>query len=310
MAKPLYVAKFDMNPEGDQSNRQRHHNAVRRNLAFALSLPSHHLHDYAKWYSDAHNTISKQSDDLGISPHRGAGIVAAVSPAMDFENQNIEVLNHIAGLSTEHWDAIRTDAKRQRDSYVEQRSRGIKHPSTPRSEEVKSMLSEVAPSLSSSTNRFILQAGELFHNENSSYDDVLQRVGRGGASNNLKRHSFAHNLEFVEQGTSPHVTIDYRMGDMAANAMRPTKHDRGLDAQGRYAHHEQWVRNVAAGFRREMPEFAHISDADMQAILWKGGKNLIEMHGFTKSGEPRKQGPTRTGQQYFDHRGRPFHEIY
>ena len=55
------------------------------------------------WYGQVHDAVGKSG--LGLT--RGAGIVAAVSPNMDFENNNIHALREVQEMKPEHWDLIR-----------------------------------------------------------------------------------------------------------------------------------------------------------------------------------------------------------
>lgn len=222
------------------------------------------------WYPKVHDATAKGAKQLGISTHHAAGIVAAVSPNMDWDRNNIDAFGELSSLKPHEWDAIH-------------RAHAAGLGATP---EVKSILKGKGISAAPVPN--LVKAHRIMQGEHP--DVVLPRRTAP------KTNAFARNI--ADPGSAGPVTIDGRAHDIAVNSLRPWTSSRGINsadlARGgtsRYEHFEGAYRNAAAA-TGELPH-------DMQAITWVGGKAL-ERSGVTKSGKPRKVGVRRVGQGYTD----------
>lgn len=227
----------------------------------------------------------KAATEKGVEKHFGSmdyelsgpGAVAAVSPNMDWERDNIHAISELAGLKQRDWDTI-------------VRSQGTPGKRTPEAKDVLKGLSiSKAPDHNLVKAYRILRVGE-------DPEEVIQRQGAP------KTFSFMHNIN----GSPQHVTIDGRAHDMAANQMRSWSQDRGLKTPDRYNSFENIYRNLSK----------HLNASDMavhdvrtgrqievqphhvQAILWEYGKHLERQMNPTAAGTPGDRGPTRVGQRY------------
>lgn len=268
---------FDVN---ERLHPQQFRAASRRVVNMAHQSPNEVVERGMNWYPAVHDATSKGARDLGVSHRQASGIVAAVSPNMDWEKNNISALQEIGSLRGEHWNMIQRSA-----------SEGKK-----RNPEVGHMLREVAPSLSPATDENLLKAHRLL--QGHDVDEVLSRRGAP------KTHSFAHNIHSPESWE--HVTIDGRQADIIANQMRPWQWSgRGISSAAlpsgkptRYEDHEQVMRTATRVLQRRDARFKDASPSAVQAVTWEMGK-IIERQGTTKTGEPRKKGVARQGQPYF-----------
>jgi hypothetical protein len=220
------------------------------------------------WYGTVHEAVSKGIKGTSLDIHRGAGVVAAVSPNMDWEKRNIDAFHEIKHLKPADWAAIHTSA-------------ASKIGRTPEAEDVLKGLS-----ISAATDSGLVKAHRLIQGED--VDSVLRRQTAP------KTNAFAHNI--AEPDHAGHVTIDGRAHDIAANRLQGWTQQRGIGSAGlktgkttRYEHFENAYR-TAAGERGVLPH-------EMQAITWEQGKTM-ERAGTTKAGTPRKVGVRRAGQPY------------
>lgn len=222
-----------------------------------------------EWYPKVHEAVAKGVRRTGISQRQGAGLVAAVSPQMDWSGRNIPALKHLTNMREEHWDVIHKSAAKGR-----------------RSPQARALLKGTP--LAHASDKGLVRAHRIIQGEDP--EEVMQR------STSPKTHSFFHNI--AHPGESGHVTIDYRAHDIAANKMYPAAFTgRGLDSAAtksgkptRYEHVEDVYRAAAKGRGIEHPH-------TLQAITWEAGKH-IETAAPTKSGKPRVKGVTRKGQPY------------
>jgi hypothetical protein len=273
------MAVFDV----PKDNRQQYMSSVASRLAtMGMHLPDHLVESGKRWYPEVHETVKAQAPSLGISASQGAGIVAAVSPNMDFDNRNIKALEQIGNIDKSGWDMIYRSASRRTPD-----NRQMK-----RIPEVTEMLREVAPSLNSSYDASLVNAHRIMHGE--QWRDVLTGP---------KTFRFAGNIEnpFEQRG----VTVDGRHHDIVANAMYPwTDFERGISSfrksrPTRYEDIESVTSIANKAVQRRDSRFAGALDHDLQAILWLGGK-FIETQGGVY-----QKGPARTGQPYTTARGTP-----
>lgn len=238
----------------------------------------------SEWYPKVHEATAK-----GVRKHKldsvlhGAGVVAAVSPQMDWDNNNIHAFGELASLKSHQWDAIARSAG------------GGK-----RTPEVASILKGM--SISRAPDSGLLKAHRIMRGEHP--DAVLDPRSAP------KTNSFAHNIADPSATVNPHTgralaTIDGRAHDIGINRMLPWEADRGISSQGgsrggtsRYEHFADAYSQAARIASAEGPR--DITPSEMQARTWVIGKRY-EQHlpGAKMSGGKPWQGPPRTGQSYW-----------
>lgn len=265
-------------------HRQRVSSTARRLANMGMALPDHLVEEGRQWYPKVHEASAKfigaetAEGHKVTNIHQAAGVVAAVSPSMDFEGNNIKALGELQGMTKEHWDILRHSTDQPE-----------------RTEEARSMLREVAPSMSVQGDRNLLKAQRIMAGE--QWHDVLP------IQTAPKTHHFALNI--AEPGRDTGVTVDGRHHDIITNRMRSwTDYNRGISSAAtssgkptRYEVMEDITRAAGRSAGRRDDRFAGILPHDMQAVLWVGGKWLERGGGVTK------QGPKREGQRYTDSRG-------
>ena len=248
-----------------------------RNMYVATKEAYPDLHEEGmQWYNNVHDAIRKS----GLGVHRGAGIVAAVSPNMDFETNNIKALDDIQNLGRRDWKMINDTA-------------GMKK----RPAEVAAMLSEKAPSLGHAPASGVVKAGRILHGEN--YNDVLEPQSAP------KTNAFAHNLEHPE--VFGKTTIDGRQADIVVDAMRPWGSPKNKD--GKYPEGTPKPnRNIGSadlksgketryeryqGYHSTVAHELGIKPHELQAVTWTMGKQVER-----KFDPARSKGDPRRGQSY------------
>jgi hypothetical protein len=267
----------------------------RRMTAFGMHLPDATVQAGMEWYPSVHEMVGQQSPDVGVTPSRGAGIVSAVSPNMDFESSNIKALEQIGNISSEGWEMIHRSASRRYPTGHQFRGRQM-----PRIPEVGAMLTETAPALSAAYDSGLSKAHRIL--TGSEWRDVIDPTTAA------KTHMFASN---IENPANDSVTIDGRSADVVANKRRDWKESRGVETarlksgkETRYETHER-VHNVTARTLHSLdPRWRGATGSDVQAGLWLAGQQ-IERSQPTKSGAPRVQGEARVGQPYVTPSGQP-----
>lgn len=223
----------------------------------------------AEWYPRVHEAVAKGVRRTGTSPEHGAGIVAAISPQMDWSGRNLPALHSLHRLKKDDWAVIHHSAAQGR-----------------RTPEAESLLKGTP--LVHAQDKGLVRAHRIMQGEHPT--EVMSR------QTSPKTHSFFHNIAYPDQPT--HVTVDYRAHDVAANRMYPAAYTgRGLDSAAlktgkptRYEHIENAYRAAAKGRGIDLPH-------TLQAITWEAGKH-IETSAPTKSGRPRLKGIARKGQPY------------
>lgn len=245
---------IDTSKVGVRRNLTRNINAV-----YERATPQE-IHEGRLWYPKVHEAVAKGIRGTSLSPIHGAGLVAAVSPNMDWDKRNIDAFGELNSLKERDWHEILNKGNRSR---------------------IQGM------GINSASDANLAKAHRIMQGEHP--DDVLPRASAP------KTNSFAHNINLEPE----HVTIDGRAHDVAANRMQGWEQARGIQSAGlktgkptRYEHFEQAYHSAAA---------AHdLTGFEMQAVTWTRAKNEERM-GTTKSGQPRKQGPSRQGQSYSEH---------
>jgi hypothetical protein len=247
-----------------------------------MHLPDSVVEAGMEWYPAVHETVKAQSPDVGLTTVQGAGIVAAVSPNMDFDARNIRALEEIRNISPDLWKGIHRSASR-RDSTT-----GLVKP---RLSGIKDELKEVAPSLAGAYDQSLVKAHRILQGQ--QVGDVLSMRTAP------KTGTFARNI------------ADPRSGDVVANIRRPWELNRGLESaqlpsgrETRYESHERAHVEAGKQLTANDPRYAGATPKDIQAIMWLGAKG-IERSQPTQRGTPRVQGERRAGQPYVTPSGQP-----
>lgn len=218
------------------------------------------------WYGNVHDAVQKAvSATPGRTMLHGAGVVAAVSPNMDWERNNINAFDELSSLSGKQWNAIRRSASTP----------------GPRTDEASHAVHGL--SISSSSDRNLMKAHQIWV-AGRDPEEVLPR------STAPKTNSFMHNI------ASPHVagyvTNDGRHSDILTDAMRPWEYDRGISSaatkRGTPTRYERYSDATSAAAKG-----AGILPHEMQAVVWEQGKKIER--GFNPT---RSKGDIRVGQSY------------
>ena len=253
------------------------------NFAHSIETAPHSAVEEGKlWYPKVNEAVRKGVSKRGFLSASsdkllsGAGIVAAVSPNMDWDNANIHAFKEIQSLKGHQWHAIMS--ANLTDNHAAARLSRM---------EARDQLQGM--SLSRQPLKNIQKVGHLL--AGADPDDIIGRVGAP------KTNSFMHNI--AHPSDPNFATIDGRAMDTITNRARPWETGRGIGramnkggGMTRYEHAEDIVKHVAGHFG--------LDPSEAQAISWVNTKYHIEQAGN------RKQGPARTGQPYFDpHTGHP-----
>lgn len=246
------------------------------------------------WYHNVHEATVKGAHESGIPTRHAAGVVAAVSPNMDWEKNNINAFSELHNLNKDQWGAIEGSLRQSQQAYARNAQNGFGkgHPlryDTGRSQEARDALQGL--SISTATDHGLLKAKRIL--EGADPDVVMPR------RTSPKTNSFMDNIH--DPGADRHVTIDGRAHDIAADRLQGWTQDRGIGSaallrgRSRYEHFEDAYRGAAAHLSGE---FGHkILPHEAQAIAWTHAKNLERM-GQTKAGKDRTFGVRREGQSY------------
>jgi hypothetical protein len=238
------------------------------------TAPAHTVASGMQWYPKVNDAVRKGISTRGfLSGHgdrllAGSGLVAAVSPNMDWENNNIDAFKELKGLRSSHWDTIMAGDGRD-NKAADEAAKAV----------VRGM------SISSAPLDNLRKAGRIIRGEH--VESVLD------PSTAPKTNRFAHNIAHPDDPRF--VTIDGRAFDTMTNRLRPWEYGRGISSAAltrgtsRYEDAESIVQGVAHSIG------VHPSAA--QAISWEHTKFNLE-----RSNNTRQQGPNRVGQPYFDPR--------
>lgn len=268
-------------------NPQQFGATVQRLVNMGLQLPDHIVEEGMRWYPTAHETIASSGRDVDLKPRAAHGVVAAVSPNMDFDNRNVGALRDIRNLDESDWAMIHRSAQLGPGGKAQKRL-----------PEVAAMLKEKAPSISGAYDPALVKAHRILRGEDP--DIVLDRRGAP------KTNSFFHNLH--EPHISNYVTVDGRHFDIVNNERHPwNMSGRGISSamnvrggQTRYENIEELTRVLTNRISDRDPRYRGAAFHDTQAVYWLGGKAI------ERGGTLQGKGAKRQGQPYTDHRGRPF----
>ncbi len=219
------------------------------------------------WYPAVHDAVLKNLP-RGRSIEQGAGVVAALSPNMDWDSRNIHALDEISGLSGKDWDAIhRSHATGKRTPEVTELLRG--------------------KSISAQSDANLVKAHRLW-----VAGEQLPDVIRGP-----KTYNFAQNIAHPERESG--VTVDGRHSDMIIDKMRPWDLDRGLRRSGavdggRPARYDRYANATADAARLASQDTGKtVLPHEFQATTWEAGKRIERNFDPTRT-----EGDVRTGQSY------------
>lgn len=225
-----------------------------------------------QWYPSVHDAAAKAAHSVGKDVRAGAGVVAAVSPGMDWENQNIHAFDDLDRFTPRDWRTIQESARGKS-----------------RNEAAKAVVAGTSLSRASDDN--LLKAHRIW-NLGEDPDEVLDRTGAP------KTNSFYHNI--LEPHKDGMVTVDGRHADIITDGMRPWEMDRGISSAqlktGKPTRYEQYSQMTA-----DAAHHLGVLPHELQAGLWEHGK-LAERN----YNPARKQGDTRRGQSYMERISRQF----
>ena len=258
------------------------HRVALGNLAHAYEMASPESVASGKvWYPKVHEAVTKgigggRSAFLRGQSNRhlaGSGLVAAVSPNMDWERSNIDAFQELKSIKSHEWDRIMAAPSQHEEG------RGSRSGQR-RMQEAKDVVAGMSISSASISN--LQKAGRIIRGE--SVEDVLPPRSAP------KTFSFAHNIH--DPSDPRYTTIDGRAFDTLANRMHPWETGRGISSSqlkrgvSRYEHAANVFKTLGLGIG--------VNPSEVQAITWEGVKQDVERRGRT-----RKQGPERLGQPYF-----------
>lgn len=175
--------------------RYRRDQMVANIIAVYLMADADTIRSGLIWYARVNEAASKDRRGTSTTLEGAAGIVAAVSPSMDWEQNNLHAVRELHTLTTSDWAAIR---------------RGDRSP-------VAGMSMSRAPKAN------LLKAHRILEGE--SPEMVLRR------STAPKTHSFYRNI--YDPTVGEFVTVDGRAHDIAVNRMVGWRLDRGISSADR-----------------------------------------------------------------------------
>jgi hypothetical protein len=251
------------------------------------------------WYPKVHEAAAKGARLLRISPLHAAGEIAAVSPSMDWERNNIDAFHEIGKLRQKDWDVLVHSATAT--------PAGPMHKRTP---EASALLKGM--SLSTATDSGLLKAYRIRRGEHP--DDVMP------PQSNPKTNSFTHAIDDPEADTITTregrvrpalATIDKRAHDIAQNEQWPWEYTgRGISSADLPASRKLKKNGEPAAYFGKPSRYEQFSNGYseagnalgvhrnvVQARTWITGKR-IERSAPTVSGNPRVQGVPRKRQPY------------
>jgi hypothetical protein len=257
-------------------NRETHPEAFLRAVdnvtAVGRATPPEMVEEGRVWYPKVHEAAQKATRGRNVSLEQNAGIIAAISPNMDFEAVNIGALEDVHRISPKGWSAIERSAM----------ARGRRTPEA--SDALRGL------GIANAADSGLHKAHRVLQGE--SLEEVFNPV------TSPKTHAFAHNIIDPSGGSFQGLTIDGRAHDIARNQMLPwgTTRSIGGSAPGRrrYEDMEDVYRSARPALEEE--HGVDLSGPAVQAATWVGGKHLERMS--TKKGAAAKQGPSRKGQPY------------
>jgi len=250
-------------------NPDQFYHAVRNLRNMYNATPTHLQEAGRRWYPDVHEAVRKGVRGTSMSEEHGAGLVAAVSPGMDWESRNINAFKELHSLKEHDYrDIASGDRSSLTGKSVSQASSvqiGKAH---------RIMLGEHPDE--------VLRSNKVrpFY-QNIAHPDVSGPVTIDG-----RAHDIAANRM---QGWQSDRGISGNYDDTKANGTGPTAGTR------RYQAFAEAYRSASNAISED--EGRVLRPHGLQGAVWLGGK-AVELAVPTKSGKPRVKGVTRAGQAY------------
>lgn len=270
--QPETALRFGKMP--DLGHEETFHFALSNFLHSVEQASPGELQSGQQWYPKVHEAVRKGIRGGGfLSGHSdkmlaGAGLVAAVSPNMDWEASNIHAFKELRSIKSSGWNTVM--------SAQEGESRRAKASQAA----AKGVFTGMSVAQASLPN--LRKAGRIIQGEDPN--EVLNPRGAP------KTFNFMHNI--ADPDDHRFATIDGRAFDTMTNRMRPWEVGRGISTANltrgtsRYEHSRDVVIQAASNFGW--------SPSATQAVSWEHVKQGIE-----RQSGARKQGPARLGQPYF-----------
>ena len=267
----------DLSKQFDQINIDPSHRTMVRRLRNIYEATPDEIREAGHhWYGNVHDAAQKAARENGRTTRQAAGVVAAVSPNMDWERNNIHAFHEINQLTPEHWDAIQRSNNQPRVVKADGTTTKAR-----RTDEVKEILRGMSISTSPDSN--LLKAHRIW-NGGEDPENVLVRQTAP------KTNTFFRNINGPHEDNGG--TVDGRHADLIVDAMRPWSGGRGIQSAslptGRETRYDRYSNATSAASRHY-----NILPHQFQAVDWEMGK-LLE-----RNNDPsRSQGDARTGQSY------------
>jgi len=222
-----------------------------------------------RWYEDVHEATRKGVRGTSMSEEHGAGLVAAVSPGMDWSGRNINAFKELHSLKEHDYRDIasgdRSSLKGMSVSQAASNAIGKAH---------RIMLGEPPDDVLSSTK------------VRSFYQNIAHPEVSGPVTIDGRAHDIAANRM---QGWQSDRGISGNYDDVKVDGSGPTAGPRRYEA---FADSYRAAANAVSEHEGHL-----LRPHELQAITWEGGKR-VELAVPTKSGKPRVKGVTRAGQPY------------
>lgn len=300
-------------PALDMHNPAQFHAVVLNHVNMRDLATPKEVTEGREWYPKVHDAVTKGVKGTSLSHFQGSGLVAAISPNMDWEHTNIPAFGELNKLHSSDWDEIHRSANQPRQKVYDEDEGKWKSKAAPRTGAASSILQGM--SLSQVPDSNLVKAHRILQGEDP--EDVLPRRTAP------KTNSFAwdihdpsgesHPRDRAYGRRGPFITVDGRHHDISGNAMYPwTFSGRGISSAHLSTSEDSPTTKAGKPSKRwgQLTRYEHIEDAthaaaeatdehpiNLQAINWTVGKR-IERQGLTASGEERQKGVERTGQAY------------
>jgi hypothetical protein len=261
------MAYFDPDPN---LNPDQFKHAVRNLRNMYNATPTHLQESGRNWYSDVHEATRKGIRGTSMDMAHGAGLVAAVSPGMDWNSRNIGAFKELHSLKEhDYLDIASGDRSSLAGMSVSQAGGdaiGKAH---------RIMLGEHPDD--------VLKSNKV----RSFYQNIAHPHQSGPVTIDGRAHDIAANRQ---QGWQSNRGISGNYDDVKADGSGvPLANTRRYQA---FAEAHRAASNAISEH-----EGRTLRPHDLQAVTWVGGK-AQELAVPTKSGRPRVKGATRVGQPY------------
>ena len=222
-----------------------------------------------RWYEDVHEATRKGVRGTSMSEEHGAGLVAAVSPGMDWTGRNIDAFRELHHLKDADYRDIASGDRSSLSglgvSQADSNSIGKAH---------RIMQGEHPDE--------VLRSNKV----RSFYQNIAHPDVSGPVTIDGRAHDIAANRM---QRWQSDRGISGNYDDVKKDGSTP------LAGSRRYAAFAESYRSAANAISEH--EGHLLRPHELQAITWEGGKR-VELAVPTQSGKPRVKGVTRAGQPY------------